>query len=70
MPDDGGVKIGLFHGMFDKNTIAFNPPGVRAVQASAEAAGFEAGTKAEPGEGPAFATLIDPDGNPLLFDQH
>ncbi len=76
--------IGLFSGMFDKNIMTFNPglvlgpdqpdefTDVREIQAHLEAAGLELTEKVDPesAEGPAHITLIDPDGNPILIDQH
>jgi catechol 2,3-dioxygenase-like lactoylglutathione lyase family enzyme len=67
----GEAKIGLFQGMFDANVITFNPPDVRAVQRAMKAAGVEFVLEVdESSEGPAHATLLDPDGNPVLLDQH
>jgi len=76
--------IGLFHGMFDGNVLTFNPglvlgdeqpeefTDVRQIQDALEAAGLELGERVDPenGEGPAHITLTDPDGNPILIDQH
>ncbi len=66
----GDTTIGLFQGMFDKNLLTFVPKDVRAVQKKLKAEGIELITEAEGEEGPASITLIDPDGNPILFDQH
>lgn len=68
---NGGAVIGLFQGMIDKNTLTFNPKDVRAIQRSLKAKG--AGLTVEADErttGPAFIMLTDPDGNPVLVDQH
>ncbi|SDL61257.1 VOC family protein [Maricaulis salignorans] len=74
--------IGLFQGMFDKNMLTFNPgwgqhreelsdfEDVRALQARLKAAGLDVGEDIEPGTGPAHFMLTDPDGNPILIDQH
>lgn len=80
---NGTTTIGLFQGMFEGNLMTFNPgwtaqaqplesfEDVRAIQHRLEAAGLELTTKAdESSTGPASFTLLDPDGNPLLFDQH
>jgi catechol 2,3-dioxygenase-like lactoylglutathione lyase family enzyme len=68
---NGEAKIGLFQGMFDQNVVTFNPPDVRAVQRAMKAAGLEFVLEAdETSTGPAHATLLDPDGNPVLLDQH
>ncbi|MGE0480049.1 MAG: VOC family protein [Phycisphaerae bacterium] len=75
--------IGLFQGMFDKNMLTFNPgwdrncatlatfDDVRAIQRRLKAAGISLTTEAdESTSGPASLTLVDPDGNPILVDQH
>lgn len=77
------ATIGLFQGMFDKNLLTFNPgwdrsaatvPGfddVRAIQRKLKASGVEFATSAdEASTGPASFMVIDPDGNPILVDQH
>lgn len=76
------TTIGLFHGMFEKNIITFNPgldnrmgqpdefTDVREIQATIEAAGLELDTRVDPDTtGAASITLVDPDGNPILIDQ-
>ena len=80
---NGEATIGLFHGMFEKNLLTFNPGwsgmgehpdeymDVREIQRRLEAAGLELTTRAdEDSTGPAHITLVDPDGNPVLIDQH
>jgi len=67
---NGDAVVGLFHGMFDKNTLTFNPTDVRAVQRTAKARGVAFVLEADAGTGPAAALAIDPDGNPVLIDQH
>lgn len=80
---NGPVTIGLFQGMFEKNLMTFNPgwdqnaeptasfTDVRELQAQLEAAGVELKERADPdSEGPAHILLEDPDGNPILIDQH
>lgn len=79
----GDTKIGLFQGMFPKNMLTFNPGwdadaqplaeflDVRAIQERLDAAGIELTSRTEPdGTGPAHISLTDPDGNPILIDQH
>lgn len=79
----GGVTIGLFQGMFEKNILTFNPgwdahaqalddfTDVRALQKQLKDAGVELATEAdESTSGPASCVVIDPDGNPILLDQH
>lgn len=65
------VKIGLFQGMFEGNILTWNPEDVRSVQKQLKAHGFVFQHEAdEDGSGPAHATLLDPDGNAILLDQH
>ena len=79
----GDTVLGLFQGMFEKNVLTFNPgwnqrqetlaefDDVRALQAELEARGLELVKRAEEdGAGPDSITLVDPDGNPVLIDQH
>lgn len=76
-------KIGLFQGMFDKNTLTFNPgwdherntppefDDVREIQKSLRSQGLTLLNEAdESSTGPAHLFLMDPDGNPILIDQH
>lgn len=80
---NGEVVIGLFQGMFEKNMLTFNPgwdqsaqplpsfTDVRELQKRLEAAGVAITTRAdESTTGPAHFVVVDPDGNPILFDQH
>ncbi len=67
---NGEALVGLFQGMFEKNTLTFNPTDVRAIQAALKAKGMVFTVEAPEGKGPAFALLTDPDGNPVLIDQH
>ena len=75
--------IGLFQGMFEKNTLTFNPgwdsnaaqvdtfTDVRDLQRQLKAKGVELLTEAdETSTGPASFIAVDPDGNPILVDQH
>ena len=75
--------IGLFQGMFDKNILTFNPgwgrnggtvpafDDVRVIQRTLKSRGLALATEAdEATSGPASLTLLDPDGNPVLIDQH
>jgi hypothetical protein len=80
---NGESTLGLFHGMFDRNIVTFNPgltnrmeklesfTDVRAIQGRLQNAGLELTTIVETDshEGPASITLVDPDGNPILIDQ-
>lgn len=75
--------IGLFQGMFEKNSLTFNPgwdrtgntlpefDDVRDIQKALKGHGLELVTQAdESSTGPAHVCLMDPDGNPILIDQH
>lgn len=75
--------IGLFHQMFDKNILTFNPgwdqeaqtvkgyDDVRKIQQSLKDAGITLAQEADPsGSGPGSILLFDPDGNTILIDQH
>ncbi|MCY2958888.1 MAG: VOC family protein [Planctomycetota bacterium] len=80
---NGTTKIGLFQGMFEKNSLTFNPgwdserktpkdfQDVRELQRVLKQRGVKLETEAdESTDGPASFTLVDPDGNPILVDQH
>jgi lactoylglutathione lyase len=67
---NGDTKIGLFQGMFEDNVITFNPTDVRSIQKSLKAQGITFVKEADENtEGADSATLLDPDGNPILLDQ-
>src|SRR5690606_25237900 len=69
--ENGGAKIGLFQGMFDKNILTFNTSNVREIQQQLKAQGMSLIEQAdESSDGPAQITLVHPDGNPILFDQY
>ena len=80
---NGDHVIGLFQGMFDRNTLTFNPgwdqqsnetesfTDVREIQRKLREQGVALASEAdEATEGPASIMLVDPDGNPVLIDQH
>ena len=68
---NGKATIGLFQGMFDKNALTFNPADVRGIQHALDTQGLSFVLRAdEKTTGPAAAMLLDPDGNPVLLDQH
>jgi len=80
---NGTTKIGLFQGMFEKNSLTFNPgwdserqtpedfQDVRELQRILKQRGVKLESEAdEKSDGPAYFTLVDPDGNPILVDQH
>ena len=80
---NGAHIIGLFQGMFDKNILTFNPgwdqnaqavagfTDVRELQRTLKAQGVQFQSEAdEKTTGPASFVVADPDGNPVLVDQH
>ena len=80
---NGDALVGLFQGMFDKNILTFNPgwdqnanlvegfDDVRNIQKHLKNEGMTLATEAdESTSGPASCVVVDPDGNPILIDQH
>ncbi len=80
---NGDHTIGLFQGMFVKNTLTFNPgwdqnarkldvfTDIRDLQRHLKGQGLEFLSEADEGTtGPASFVVVDPDGNPILVDQH
>ena len=80
---NGDHVIGLFQGMFEKNILTFNPgwdrnaqklatfTDVRELQRQLRAQGVPLQQQAdESTTGPASFVVVDPDGNPILVDQH
>ena len=80
---NGDSVIGLFQGMFEKNVLTFNPgwdgnaqrlstfTDVRDLQRRLKAHGVTLQTEADENTtGPASFVAVDPDGNPILVDQH
>ncbi len=81
---NGTTVIGLFHGMFERNILTFNPgwksdrsmpdtfDDVRAIEARLKDAGLEvtSSNTDDNASGPAHFVVVDPDGNPVMFDQH
>ena len=83
MMKNGDHVIGLFQGMFEKNILTFNPgwdqnaslldnfTDVRELQQQLKARGIKFENEAdESTTGPASFVVVDPDGNPILVDQH
>jgi catechol 2,3-dioxygenase-like lactoylglutathione lyase family enzyme len=77
------TTIGLFQGMFERNTLTFNPgwtsdmqeldtfTDVREIQRTLVERSIEPQLAAdETSTGPASLIVVDPDGNPILIDQH
>jgi catechol 2,3-dioxygenase-like lactoylglutathione lyase family enzyme len=80
---NGDAVVGLFQGMFDRNILTFNPgwdssaqrlpsfTDVRELQRRLKAQGVPLVQEAdESTTGPASFVAVDPDGNPILVDQH
>ena len=81
---NGSTVLGLFQGMFEKNILAFNPgwdesakeltdfTDVRELQREAVSRALTAPNSQpiESESGPASFMLEDPDGNPIMIDQH
>lgn len=81
---NGSVTIGLFQGMFERNLLTFNPgwnelaqpvdetfADVRDHQRQLKSKGLTLTNEVdESGTGPGSLMLLDPDGNPVLIDQH
>jgi lactoylglutathione lyase len=80
---NGDHVIGLFQGMFEKNILTFNPgwdsnahqldtfTDVRELQRQLKAKGIEFQSEADESTTvPSSFVLVDPDGNPILVDQH
>lgn len=77
------VVIGLFEGMFDKNILTFNPgwdsngnpvdpfTDIRDLQKAWKENGVDFIDEVdEDGSGPGSFIIMDPDGNPIMIDQH
>ena len=79
-----GHVIGLFHGMFESNILTFNPgwtgmgeavdefTDIRVLSEQLKAEGLTLinDTTGETPSGPASFSIVDPDGNAILLDQH
>ena len=79
---NGDTLVGLFQGMFERNMLTFNPgwdqsaaavdpfDDVRAIKAVVQAAGHTVSEETGEDSGIGSFIVIDPDGNPILIDQH
>ncbi len=78
-----GTIIGLFQGMFENNILTFNPgwdanankldvfDDVREIQKHLKANNVKLESEVDTStSGPGSITLLDPDGNAILLDQH
>jgi predicted lactoylglutathione lyase len=80
---NGNALVGLFQGMFEGNILTFNPgwdenvntledyDDVRDIQKKLKEKGVKLESEAnESTSGPANFMVVDPDGNPIMIDQH
>lgn len=80
---NGDHLVGLFQGMFEENILTFNPgwtqdarqleefTDVRELQRQLKDRGLSMTSEAdERSSGPGSFTIVDPDGNTILVDQH
>lgn len=79
---NGDTLVGLFQGMFERNMLTFNPgwdqsagevdpfADVRDIKAKVKAAGHEVSQEQGGESGIGSFVVVDPDGNPILIDQH
>jgi hypothetical protein len=79
---NGEANIGLFQGMFEKNILTFNPgwdnngkelktfTDIRDIQKKLKESNIKFEQEAKEGTEPASFIIVDPDGNPILVDQH
>ena len=78
----GDILVGLYQGMFDRPMLTFNPgwnqsaqevnpfDDVRTIKAAVQAAGHEVSQEQGGDSGIGSFVVVDPDGNPILIDQH
>lgn len=80
---NGQAVVGLFQGVLERNALTFNPgwdqnaqpvgsfTDVRKLQQELQGQGLQFLAEAEEGTtGPASFIVVDPDGNPVIVDQH
>lgn len=80
---NGEAVVGLFQGVLERNALTFNPgwgqdaqavesfTDVRELQRELKGQGIPFLAEAEEGaSGPASFIVVDPDGNPVIVDQH
>lgn len=80
---NGQAVVGLFQGILERNALTFNPgwdqnaqpldsfTDVRQIQRELQEQGIPFLAQAEEGTtGPASFIVLDPDGNPVIIDQH
>ena len=80
---NGSTNIGLFQGMFEQNIMTFNPgwdqdansvepfSDVREIHKHLMSQGIDIAQASITGDaGPSSFSIVDPDGNAILIDQH
>jgi len=80
---NGATNIGLFQDMFPDNILTFNPgwnqdaegtesfTDVRDLHKKCQSLGIEISDESITGDsGPSSFSIVDPDGNSILIDQH
>lgn len=80
---NGDAIVGLFQGMFERNILTFNPgwdqecnvledfTDVRQLYKKLKTQDIPTEQESlDGGQGPGSFVIIDPDGNPVLIDQH
>lgn len=79
---NGDAVIGLFQNMIEKNTLTFNPGwnqegretdpfmDVRIINQKIKQSGIKVAASVDSEKGPGYLQFEDPDGNPVLIDQH
>ncbi|MBB5332385.1 VOC family protein [Chryseobacterium koreense] len=80
---NGNTVIGLFEGYIEGNTLTFNPgwdqnaknlenfTDIREIQKTLKSENVKLDREADENtKGPEYILLKDPDGNPILIDQH
>lgn len=72
MMTNADAIIGLYQGMFPKNIITFTPTDARSIHRDLAEKGvtFIAEQGMERESGPCHFVMNDPDGNPVMVDQH
>jgi catechol 2,3-dioxygenase-like lactoylglutathione lyase family enzyme len=80
---NGEHLIGLFQGILERNSLTFNPgwdtdganvdefTDIRELQRQLKSAGVSFVSEVDDaGSGPGSFVITDPDGNPIIIDQH
>ena len=68
---NGVLIIGLYEGIIPRNTLTFTPDSIFQLQKDLKQNGVPFVLEAKEGaQGSAHFLIVDPDGNPLFFEQH